>query len=236
MGVYETKTTKMILEIANYVFEYGEFPLKGTFSSDKRDMGKALTRYRTGEDKLTKQQVELLSLLDDFIKKTEKNIAELESYYQLHGCLPISKTNRRLVEVMSSYKMGKVPITESQRKRLDKIGIFQSSTERMVRYIEQYYLHHFELPRPGKKTKEGYDMGNAIKGYRSGKRLLTLNQKERLEKLGINLSKAVIKEEPIFRTRIIKEASEKSLAQRIKRLKEEKERYSKTLSDNNKTL
>lgn len=222
MGIYETKTTQMILEIANYVFQYGHFPLKGTLSSDKRDMGKALTRYRTGEDVLTKQQVELLSLLDDFIKQTEKNIRQLEAFYQEHNCLPIGKTNKTLVEVMTTYKTGKVPITESQRNRLEKMGVFLSNTERMVLYIENYYNRYHKLPVSGIKTPEGYDMGSAIKGYRSGKRLLTQGQKERLEKIGINLSNAMIKEEPVLRTRIVREPKEQSLAQRIESLKAEK--------------
>ena len=42
MKKQEDKTTRLILEISNYVHKYGEFPRRGTLSIDGIDMGKAI--------------------------------------------------------------------------------------------------------------------------------------------------------------------------------------------------
>jgi len=91
MKKQEDKTTRLILEISNYVHKYGEFPRRGTLSIDGIDMGKAITRARTGELTLTKEQIAILERLDDFLSRTEKNIQELEKFYSEHA----SKWGRR---------------------------------------------------------------------------------------------------------------------------------------------
>lgn len=227
MSVYEQNTTKMVLEICDYFFEKGKFPEKGILSSDGRDMGKALIRYKMGDAALTESHVELLSLLSDFMNRTEKNIQELENYYQKNHCLPIGEKQKIWTRVMSSYKHGKVPITEQQRQRLEKIGVFKTTTERMIQSIENYYHEYGEAPIRGQKSKEGYDMGNAIIGYRNGKRLLTLGQKVRLERIGISLPRAQIKEEQTWSIRVItkKDSKKITLAERIRELKKMKKSF-----------
>lgn len=215
-------TTKLILEISNYVHKNGQFPPRGTLSSDGKDMGKAITRYRTGELDLKKEQIAILERLGDFLSRTEKNIQELEEFYSNHGHLPLGDAYAEYKDIMWTYKSGKVPITEEQRERLDKIGALSDKTERMIRSIETFYKKYGKEPKRGDQTVEGYDMGNAIIGYRNGKRALTLSQVSRLNNIGIELPNALIKDEKNPKTRII-EKSEKTLSEKIKKLKEEKE-------------
>ena len=222
MKKQEDKTTRLILEISNYVHKYGEFPRRGTLSIDGIDMGKAITRARTGELTLTKEQIAILERLDDFLSRTEKNIQELEKFYIEHGHLPLGDVYSKYKDIMWTYKSGKVPITESQRKRLEVIGALLDKTERMVRSIEAFYKENGTLPKRGDKTVEGYDMGNAIIGYRNGKRELTISQMERLKTIGITFLNMKIKAEQVVRTRIISE-NEKSLSEKIKQLKAERD-------------
>ena len=65
-------------------------------------------------------------------------------------------------------------------------------------------------------------MGNAIIGYRNGKRELTISQMERLKTIGITFLNMKIKAEQVVRTRIISE-NEKSLSEKIKQLKAERD-------------
>ncbi len=215
----EEKTTSMILEISDFVLTHGEFPSRGVLSSDGRDMGKALTRYRTGEVKLTENQIELLSLIDQFLSKTEKNVREIELFYKENGMLPVG--DKRLMDVIHSYQSGKVPITLDQKQRLESIGAFDTPTERMVRFIESYYEDYGEIPVRGVKSREGYDAGSAVIGYRTGKRKLTENQKNRLERIGIGFRHALIKEEVSLNIRVVH--SEYTLSQKIEQLRNEKD-------------
>ncbi len=170
---------------------------------------------------MTKDQIELLAHADDFLSRTERNIRELEIYYQQHGCLPLGEKNHRLTDVMGSYKSGQVPLTEVQKHRLELIGVLLDSTERMIRAIEAYCDRYHRAPVRGMKSPEGYDMGSALIGYRSGKRKLTPTQKMRLEAKGILLPNATIKEERPSSVRIVEEKP--TLAQQIQSLKAEKE-------------
>ena len=219
-------TTKLIQEVCDYIYKNGQYPPRGVLSSDGKDLGKALTRYRSGELSLSKEQVELLAQVDDFLSRTEKNIVELEKYYAEHNCLPLGDTNARLREVMKSYKSGEVPLTASQKERLERIGVLLDSTERMVQAIEAYCDKYHKAPGRGKKSPEGYDMGSAIIGYRNGKRKLTLAQKNRLEAKGIALSNATLKAEANITPRIIGEKT--TLSVQIKQLKEERDKLIKT--------
>lgn len=223
MSFYENETTKMILEILKYAKKNGEYPTVGVLASNGHDMGKALTRFRTGEVKLTEKQVEMFAMVDDFLSRTEKNIQKLESFYKENGYLPVGEEQKQLVDILWTYKSGKVPINFNQKQRLEAIGAFLSNTERMIRSIEAFYRSEGTTPRRGDKTKDGYDMGNAIIGYRNGKRQLTLNQKNRLEAIGIKLPYARIKDESKVSVRIIPEKSDKTLSERIKKLKQQKE-------------
>ncbi|MCI9233757.1 MAG: hypothetical protein HFH08_04065 [Bacilli bacterium] len=168
-------TAKLVTEVCHYIYTHGEYPPRGTLSSEGKDLGKALTRFRSGETKLTKEQIEILGEADLFLSRTEKNVREIEAYYNMHGCLPLGEENARLVEVMGNYKDGKVPITSAQYQRLEVIGVFLNNTERMIRAIEAYCEKYHKAPSRGKKSPEGYDMGSALIGYRSGKRQLTLD-------------------------------------------------------------
>jgi len=215
------ETNLMIREIGVYVKEHGEYPPRGVKASNGKDLGKATTRYRTGEIELTNEQIEMLAMIDDFLSRTEKNIQELEQYYKEFGHIPTGEDNKRLVDIIGTYKSGKVPVTANQRERLEAIGVLISNTERMIRSIEVFYKENGRVPGRGYKTAEGYDMGNAIIGYRRGKRLLTLDQKRRLELLGIDMSQAKIKDEPNIQVREISQ-KETELSFRIKQLKEEK--------------
>lgn len=235
MSLYEKENTKMILEISNFVYQNGYYPPRGTLSSDHRDMSKALTRYRTGEVFLTEEQVQLLAALDDFLTRTEKNIQEIESFYEKNRCLPTGE-KERLVGIIGDYKSGKIPITLAQKKRLENIGAFKSNTERMVCSIESFVHHYGKQPKRGDKTPEGYDMGDAIIGYRNGKRALTLNQRERLEIIGISLPNAKIKEEFPLKIRIAKEPGEQRLSERIKKLKQERESLKNEISEKKRKL
>ncbi len=217
----EEKTTKMILEISDFVLQHGVFPPRGTLSSDGRDMGKALTRYRTGEVHLTKTQLELLELIDHFLSRTEYNIREIELFYEQHGVLPIG--DKRMMDTIHSYRIGKVPITLDQQRRLEKIGAFLTPTERMVTFIESYYENYEEIPVRGVKTKEGYDAGNALIGYRTGRRQLTEQQKQRLEKIGVRFRNAMIKDEMDCNIRIISKEQDQLLSEKLKCLKAERE-------------
>ncbi len=214
-------TDKLVIEICNYIYEHGEYPPRGVISSEGKDLGRALTRFRIGETKLTNEQIEFLGKADKFLSRTEKNIQELEAYYQVHGCLPLGDEHVRLREVMGSYKSGQVPITKEQYQRLEAIGVFLSNTERMVQAIESYCDKFHKAPTRGKKSPEGYDMGNAIIGYRSGKRQLTLEQKQRLERIGISLPNASLKEDAIVSIRQIEK--KETLSDKIEKLKAEKE-------------
>lgn len=214
-------TTKLIIEICDYIYTHGEYPPRGFLSSDGKDLGKALTRYRSLETPLNQEQIELLTQADLFLSRTEKNIQEIEAYYKTHQCLPLGEENARLVEIMGNYKEGKVPITKEQRDRLDKMGVFFSKTERMIQAIEAYYKENHKVPGRGKKSPDGYDMGSALIGYRNGKRRLTLEQKQRLEKIGISLPNAVMKEEAKLSTRVIDK--KETLSDKIEKLRAERE-------------
>lgn len=227
-----SSTNQLIIEICAYIYEHGEYPPRGFLSRDGKDLGKALTRFRTLETPLSQEQIKLLAEADSFLSRTEKNIQEIEAYYELHKCLPLGETNVRLVEIMGNYKEGKVPITKEQRVRLEKMGVFLSKTERMVRSILAYYNEYHKVPGKGKKSPDGYDMGVALIGYRTGKRMLTLNQKERLEQKGILLPNAVIKEEGKLSIREIDKKT--TLADQIEELK--KERNSLVEKESNKGI
>lgn len=214
-------TTKLVIEICDYIYAHGEYPPRGFQSKEGKDLGKALTRFRSGETKLTKEQISLLAEADSFLSRTEKNIQELEEYYHLHGCLPLGEEQTRLKDVMGSYKSGQVPITKAQYQRLEAIGVLLSNTERMIRAIEAYCDMYHKAPGRGKKSPEGYDMGSALIGYRNGKRKLTLDQKRRLERKGIFLPNAIIKEEPTTSVRMVDE--KETLSDKIKKLKAERE-------------
>ncbi len=195
-------TAKLVTEVCDYIYKNGDYPPKGFLSKEGKDLGKALTRFRTGETKLTNEQIECLGRADSSLSSTEKNIRELEEYYRVHGCLPVGEEQVRLRDVMNSYKSGDVPITNEQYQRLEAIGVFLSNTERMIQAIEAYCNKYHKAPGRGKKSPEGYDMGSALIGYRSGKRQLTLDQKQRLESKGILLPNATIKNAPIISVRI----------------------------------
>lgn len=213
-------TTKLILEICDYIIKNGEEPPRGTLSSDGRDMGNALKRYRSREIPLNEAQIGLLAAVDDFLARTEKNIRELEEFYRIHGHLPLGDTYIKYKGIMDSYKNGVVPVTEKQKERLEKIGVFLSNTERMIRAIENYYTTYHKIPSKDAKSPEGYNMHDAIKGYKSGKRKLTFDQKKRIEALGIPLPNAVIKEETVFHIRTVSEKV--TLADQIEQLKKER--------------
>lgn len=215
-------TTQLVIEICNYIYANGEYPPRGFLSSEKKDLGKALTRFRTGETKLTDEQISRLADADSFLSRTEKNIRELEEYYREHGCLPLGAEQVRLRDVMGSYKSGDVPITKEQHQRLEAIGVLLSNTERMIRAIEAYCDKYHKKPGRGQKSPEGYDMGSALIGYRSGKRKLTLDQKRRLEKKGIFLPNATIKEELTTSVRVVE--GKETLSDKIEKLKAERER------------
>lgn len=214
-------TIKLVTEVCDYIYAHGEYPPRGLLSSEGKDLGKALTRFRTGETQLKPEHINLLAQADSFLSRTEKNIRELEEYYRLHRCLPLGEEHVRLREVMDSYKSGQVPITKAQYQRLEVIGVFLSNTERMVQAIEAYCDMYHKAPGRGKKSPEGYDMGSALIGYRSGKRMLTLGQKQRLEKKGILLPNAIIKEEPTISVRTVE--GKETLSDKIEKLKAEKE-------------
>lgn len=213
--------TELVEEICAYIFEHGQYPPRGYLSKTGKDLGKALTRFRTGEVRLEKQQIELLAAADEFLSRTEKNIQELEQFYHEHGHLPLGEENIRFREIMGSYKSGKVPITKEQQARLENIGVLLDSTERMIRAIEAYCEKNHKAPGKGKKSPEGYDMGSALIGYRTGRRKLTLAQKRRLEAKGISLPNAVIKEEKQIAVRVI--PKKETLADQIQKLKQERE-------------
>ncbi|MCI8544847.1 MAG: hypothetical protein HFH09_01290 [Bacilli bacterium] len=213
-------TAKLVTEVCDYIYTNGDYPPRGFLSSDGKDLGKALTRFRTGETKLTNEQISRLADADSFLSRTEKNIRELEEYYHMHGCLPLGEEQVRLRDVMNSYKSGDVPITKEQYQRLEAIGVFFSNTERMIQAIEAYCNKYHKAPGRGKKSPEGYDMGSALIGYRSGKRQLTLDQKRRLESKGISLPNATIKKEPIISVRI--EERKETLSDKIEKLKAER--------------
>ena len=90
----------------------------------------------------------------------------------------------------------------------------------MIQAIEAYCNKYHKAPGRGKKSPEGYDMGSALIGYRSGKRQLTLDQKRRLESKGISLPNATIKKEPIISVRI--EERKETLSDKIEKLKAER--------------
>lgn len=215
----EEKTTKLISEISRAYQQNGR-PKRNELTTDGRDMGKGLTRMKTLELHLTDDQLYCLAMLDDFSSQTEKNIQELETFYEKNGCLPLGEDYKHLKDVMYSYKSGKVPLTESQKDRLEAIGVFLTNTERMIQAIEIFYDKFGLLPKKGDKSKEGYDMGLALIGYTTGKRQLTLEQKQRLEKKGVVFENALIKEPPKLKIRLIEE--KETLSEQIKRLKMEK--------------
>lgn len=233
MATSEEKTTQLIKEIVIYTKMHGNLPKKGVLSSDGRDMGKALTEYRSGKRSLTKGQLELLALLDSFESIAEKNIQKLEENYNEHGYLSLSKENdSQLQQALYNFRNGKTPITSSQRNRLEKIGAFSTVTELMISSIEEFYEKYKVLPKIGDTNIRNKDMGIAIANYKQGKLALTLGQKMRLERLGLSLSKAKIKEEKGFSVKIIPEKkdtlSDKIMSLRTKKEQTQREGYSIT--------
>ncbi|MCI8446195.1 MAG: hypothetical protein HFH31_01725 [Bacilli bacterium] len=234
MNELEQQITRILIELANYVCTYGEFPPKGTLSSDGIDMNQLLYNYRNGKIEFTEKQEHLISLLIHLLSKTEWNIREVEYYYCTYGYLPYSKECHKLRKAISDFRTGKIAITESQQKRLEAIGALSTATEKTVRSIEEFYSIHNRLPEYGEYNHRYCDMGRAIVDYQNGNRLLTLGQKVRLEKIGISFKKIQVKKEPGLAIRLVEE---KSISQRkINRLKKARDSFIEDLLEDKKIL
>ena len=213
--------TKLLIEVSHIFCTYGEFSDE-LISSTGYDIRQFLCDCYAEKIEFTNTQIDLFYLLKRLISKTEKNIIELENYYRIYGCLPTSRENSRLYKAINDYKHGKIALTETQKSRLENIGALSSATEKMVFSIEQFYIENNRLPLKGECNHYFYDMGQAIEDYQNGIRLLTINQKMRLEKLGVHFRNVLLKEEEELSIQLV-DRETKIRSKRLTQLKKERE-------------
>ena len=162
--------------------------------------------YKDG--KLSGEKTELLKSVgivwDTYADAWETGFLRAKSYYKTHGNLniPLSYADENgyalgawIANQRNNYKYpsGKKKITETQKKRLDGIGMvwnpMEEQWERLYKSAEIYFDEHGNLDVPaGYKTADGYSLKEWLRTQRNNRAKGTLSKErtERLDKIGMD--------------------------------------------------
>ena len=162
--------------------------------------------YKDG--KLSGEKTELLKSVgivwDTYADAWETGFLRAKSYYKTHGNLniPLSYADENgyalgawIANQRNNYKYpsGKKKITETQKKRLDGIGMvwnpMEEQWERLYKSAEIYFNGHGNLDVPaGYKTADGYSLKEWLRTQRNNRAKGTLSKErtERLDKIGMD--------------------------------------------------
>ena len=220
---------KLYSELVKYKEQFGHLKVPQRYIVDGYALGKTVSVVRCRAQFIPEEQKELLNEIG-FIWKVHKKehiylsfeevITILNQYKQTYGHLDVPsgyvmKNGVRLGSIVNNLRTGSRRTTESQKEILNSIGFLWKSANshkfgKLYQSLLEYKLEYGNLNiKQNYISPDGVHLGRVASDIRLGKRKLTEEQREKLDRIGFVWKKNYEKQSFDFIYRMLQEYKEK---------------------------